>query len=56
MLQTVTYYTHAIIRCNLPIFDRICHKGLYGTLGTFPVKSLHPTVTIGPSKPRIVML
>jgi len=54
MLQTVTYYTHAVIRFNLPIFDRICHKGNYSSLGIFQVKPLHGIVTISSLKPRIV--
>jgi len=54
MLQTVTYYTHEVIRFNFPILDRICHKGIYGSLGIFPVKPLHRIVTISSSEPRIV--
>jgi len=53
MLQTVTYYTHAVITFNLPIFDRIRHKGIYGRLGILPEKPMHRIVTISSLKPRI---
>jgi len=31
MLQTVINYTHAVIRFNFPILDKICHKGIYSS-------------------------